>query len=100
MAQYILPIEVISPKSRWSLIDVVDDQGPGEISVAVGRWDNRPRLGVRWNGRSENPIGNPQSRGLPTWFLMPEGNLCEAVIKELRPEKQALVRNFIPKPTR
>jgi hypothetical protein len=100
MAKYIAPTDVISPKSHWSLIDVVDDQGAGEISVAVGRWDNYPVMAMRWNGNDDNPIGNPQSRGLPTWFVMPEGSLSEALIKELRPEKQALVRNFIPKPTR
>jgi len=27
---------------------------------------------MRWNGNKENPIGNPQSRGLPTWFIVPE----------------------------
>jgi hypothetical protein len=98
--KYISPASVVSPKAHWSLIDVLDDQGSGKISVALGRWDNCPVLGMRWNGNDNSSIGNPQSRGLPTWFIMPEGNVSEALIKELRPEKQALVRNFIPKPTR
>lgn len=98
--RYIRPNLVISPKAHWSLIDVLDDQGDDDISVALGRWDNIPVLGMRWNGNDDNPIGNPQSRGLPTWFVMPEGNVSEALIKELRPQKQELVRNFIPKPAR
>ena len=27
---------------------------------------------MRWNGSDQNPIGNPQSRGLPTWFIVPD----------------------------
>jgi hypothetical protein len=27
---------------------------------------------MRWNGGKDNPLGNPQSRGLPTWFIVPE----------------------------
>jgi hypothetical protein len=98
--KYIVPSQVLSPKARWSLIDILDDRGEGEISVALGRWDDLPVLGIRWNGEEDSPIGTPQSRGLPTWFIMPDGNLSEALIKELPPEKQILVRNFIPKPRR
>jgi len=97
---YLPPQSVISPKAHWQLIDVLDDQGAGEISVALGKWDDNPVLGMRWNGTTDSPIGNPQSRGLPTWFILPEGNISEAQIKELKPEKQTLVRNFIPKPAR
>ena len=28
-------------------------------------------LAMRWNGNKENPLGNPQSRGLSTWFIVP-----------------------------
>jgi hypothetical protein len=27
---------------------------------------------MRWNGNEESPLGNPQSRGLATWFIVPE----------------------------
>jgi hypothetical protein len=96
--KYKPPQEVLSPRAHWTLIDVLDDQGEGNPSVALGKWDDDPVIAMRWNGVEESPIGNPQSRGLPTWFIMPEGNLSEAVIKELSPAKQTLVRNFIPKP--
>jgi hypothetical protein len=35
-------------------------------------WDDRPAVGVRWNGEVGKGFGNPQSRGLPTWFILPE----------------------------
>lgn len=96
---YISPADVISPKLHWSLIAVLEDEGPQEIALAVGRWDNKPVLAIRWNGDNDgNPIGNPQSRGLPTWFILPSGKHTEAQIATLPAEKQALVRNFISKP--
>jgi hypothetical protein len=101
MATHIPPSDVISPKNHWALIAVVDDGGPGKIAVALGKWDHAPVLAMRWNGDgAKNPIGNPQSRGLPTWFVLPAGEYTEAVIRLLHPDKQTLVRNFILAPTR
>lgn len=101
MTKYISPTAVTSPKRYWSLIAVLDDQGPGNIAVAIGRWENEPYLGMRWNGDNENnPIGNPQSRGLPTWFILPLGEYTEAIVATLPADKQTLVRNFIPQPER
>ena len=39
------------------------------------------RRWVRWNGEPEAPIGvgNPQSRGVPTWMIVPPP-LCGAVL--------------------
>lgn len=99
MSHHIPASEVISPKNHWSLIAVVDDRGAGEIAVALGKWDHSPVLAMRWNGDGEeHSIGNPQSRGLPTWFILPAGDYTEAVIKLLPTDKQILVRNFIKSP--
>lgn len=99
MAKYTPPNEVTSPKLFWSLIDVLDPGAAGEAALALGRWDGKAFLAMRWNGDNVgNPIGNPQSRGLPTWFILPEGRYSEAIIQTLPPEKIALVRNFIPAP--
>ena len=93
------PKRVNSPKQYWSLIDVLDDAGPEDVAVALGRWDGKPTLAMRWNGAdAEKPLGNPQSRGIPVWFILPQGKYAEAIIKALSPEKRALVRNFIPAP--
>lgn len=96
---YVPATKVISPKRHWALITVLEDDGPGKGALAVGRWDNDPVLAMRWNGDSENPIGNPQSRGLPTWFIFPDGYV-EAILGILSPDKLILARNFFPKPKR
>lgn len=67
------PKTVISPKSRWKLLGVIFDGGPGSFSVAYGMWDAEIKIGCRWNG-SAAPAdkGDPQSRGCPTWFMLPD----------------------------
>jgi hypothetical protein len=76
---YIKPENVISPKRNVTVIHVLYDggPGPGSYSLALGFWTDakgfRSRvLLARWNGTPENPIGNPQSRGLATWFVLPD----------------------------
>jgi hypothetical protein len=51
---------------------------------------------MRWNGSGENPLGNPQSRGIPTWFIIPAGDYANAIIESLSLEKKLMVRNFLP----
>lgn len=96
MANYILPDEVVSPKQHWSLIKVLHDGGEGEYSIALGRWDNEPVLGMRWNGREDSRIGNPQSRGLPTWFIVP-GNYQESILEQLSKNTTSFVKQFFEK---
>ena len=96
MANYTPPDQVHSPKSRWSLIKVLEDLGENATSIAVGHWDKEPVLAIRWNGTEPNPIGNPQSRGLPVWFVLPGGPKTQAVLSTLPDSMQALARNFLP----
>ena len=88
------PSEVVSPKARWKLIAVLYDGGAGEIAYAVGEWDGRPRIGVRWNGDAQHPIGNPQSRGLPTWTML-DPDLYLPVIQKLPEDEQLLARKLL-----
>lgn len=73
---YIDPSEVTSPHARLKQITPIKDTGEGEggWSAALLEWDSRPRVGLRWNGGGDDKPhpGNPQSRGLPTWFVVPE----------------------------
>lgn len=73
---YISPDMVISPKNMVSRLEVVFDGGENQWSVAKFRWDGEPVVGIRWNGGSNDKrfpgMGNPQSRGVPTWFILPE----------------------------
>jgi hypothetical protein len=77
---YIKPDLVLAPKRSWQLFHVLYDGGPGGgendratgSSLAIGRWDGKPVLAMRWNGHKGSRLGNPQSRGLPTWFIVPD----------------------------
>ena len=96
----IRPEDVHSPKGHWNLIAVLDDGSKdthGSCALAVGRWDGASVLGMRWNGDEKNPIGNPQSRGIPTWFIVPE-KYNEAILQGggLTADKLALARAFFP----
>lgn len=95
MADYTPPTEVVSPKAHWHLVDVILDRGEGNCAYAIGTWDGERRIGFRWNGSRENgPIGNPQSRGLPTWTML-DPALSAAVIELLPSETQSLARRFL-----
>ena len=85
---YVKPQNVNSPKSRWRLRQVLHDGGEGGWSAAEGQWDDDGLWGevlaIRWNGSEGAEIGNPQSRGLATWFIIPnelDGAFRNAVAK-------------------
>jgi len=68
---YIAPEEVLSPRKRvGGIIEVIHDPGEGGMSVARIIWDEEPVVAIRWNGNSEQPLGNPMSRRQPTWFVV------------------------------
>jgi len=77
------PERVLSPKSRLrgpiKVIkrDKFKEEGSEEelhYSIAQFVWDSREVTGIRWDGDPDRPddVGNPQSRGLPTWFVLPK----------------------------
>jgi hypothetical protein len=70
---YIDPLTVIAPRASIQSIAVLYNTGPGGWSVAGVVWENAQRVGIRWNGAATGPgVGNPQSRGNATWFIIPE----------------------------
>ncbi|MBW2104359.1 MAG: hypothetical protein JRH05_17300 [Deltaproteobacteria bacterium] len=88
---YVKPDLVISPKGRISDLTVIYDGGENSWSLARMKWDGQETVGLRWNGGSNDPrfpgIGNPQSRGVPTWFILPD-EVAEVVIKMLKLSKK------------
>jgi hypothetical protein len=80
MPTHIDPRTVLSPRNSVRNVNVIfdgglwDDDNPrwSGWSVAELIWDGNPAVGVRWNGILGENVGSPQSRGLPTWFIMPE----------------------------
>lgn len=93
---YILPAAASSPRRNWSITRILIAAGPEEMAVALGKWDGKDVIGLRWNGTAENPIGNPQSRGLATWFIVESGVFTDAIIEALPAEAKQLARQFIP----
>jgi hypothetical protein len=78
---YIDPRTVLSPKNRVGSVDILYDGGPGHWSVARLEYDGEERVGMRWNGEEDAAgIGNPQSRGKPTWFVVP--NELSTLVRE------------------
>jgi hypothetical protein len=97
---YVQPQDVISPKAKWRLVDVILDRGENDCAYALGMWDNRRCIGFRWNGNDDQSLGNPQSRGLPTWTIL-DRKLHQAVTKLVRkenPAKVQIVQAFFGKP--
>ena len=74
------PRTVLSPKTSVRNLVVIwdgrawDDANPrwSGWSLAKLDWEGAPAVGVRWNGQREYGVGSPQSRGLPTWMILPE----------------------------
>lgn len=70
---YIKPDDVISPQNSWILNCVIYDEGEGGVSISYGEWDKKSVMAMRWNGICEphKGLGNPQSSGHATWFILP-----------------------------
>ena len=88
---YVKPDLVMSPKGRVSNLYVIYDGGERQWSLARMNWDGEEAIGLRWNGGSKDKrfpnIGNPQSRGVPTWFILPD-EIADVVIDMLKLHKK------------
>lgn len=79
--RYVKPEDVLSPKSKvGGVIEVIHDPGEGQMSVARIIWDGEEVIASRWNGDDTRPLGNPVSRGRPTWFVVDK--YAEIVVEE------------------
>lgn len=77
---------VVSPRDCVKNVVPIYDGGPnyGEYSVAILEWNGNPCIGIRWNiteRELNNPdkvsgkvicVGEPNSRGYATWFILPD----------------------------
>ena len=93
------PTDVNSPRKRWRTIRILVDTGQGGWALALGLWDGSPVLAFRWNGDVDE-IGSPQSRGIPTWEILPDGDdgeiskaMIDAAVKDA--ELQTLARSVL-----
>jgi hypothetical protein len=80
---YVEPATVLAPKTSIRSVEVLYNRGQGAWSVARVTWEGEERIGIRWNGAQDGPgIGNPQSRGNATWFILPD-ELQEVVLNRI-----------------
>ncbi len=80
---FVSPSTVLSPRNRVSHVEVIYDGGPDSWSVASLQWDGEDVVGIRWNGSDGSGVGSPQSRGLPTWFIV-AGEIQDLVLRAAR----------------
>ncbi len=80
---YIDPSKVTAPKERWTDFEIIHNTAErskdGGWSLAIGLWDEKRRLAIRWNGTADIPGGSPKSSTHPTWFILPE-ELAETIL--------------------
>ena len=72
---YVEPATVWAPKASIRSVEILYNSkpgGPGGWSVARVNWEDENRIGIRWNGGEGRGVGNPQSRGNATWFILPD----------------------------
>lgn len=80
---YVEPASVLSPKASIRSVQIIHNTGPEGWSAARIHWEeDTEALGLRWNGGGDPGIGNPQSRGNPTWFIVPP-ELRAALLREI-----------------
>ena len=96
---HVKPEDVHSPRGRWKLIDVLVDGGEAAWAVAIGSFDNKRMLAIRWSGTEDTPAGTPQARGNPTW-LMVDPKFEDAILgaDAMPPAKAQLARTLLGKP--
>ncbi len=88
-SQFTQPEDITAPRQKWTLIKVLYKGDPEGYSVALGKWEGEPCLAIRWNACDYRPVGHPHTRGLPTWFILPEP-LVEPVLNTLPADMQSL----------
>lgn len=87
---YFNPLTVTSPQRQISNVEVLFDGGVNEdcpYSIARVTYGGEDKIAIRWNVSElewDNPdkksgkircIGVPNSRGYPTWFILPHNLL-------------------------
>lgn len=94
MYKYHDPEKVVSPRYCIDNVSAIFDGGTGSdpFSLAVVTWDGEKRIGIRWNATyrewddadkiagNKVCVGEPNSRGYPTWFILPP-NLLSALLE-------------------
>ncbi len=90
------PDTVTTPKTCVSDVKVIYNGGDkhGDYSIARLKWNGKDVIGIRWNiseKEAQDPdkkvgkkicLGEPNSRGYPTWFILPKDFLLVLAKKD------------------
>jgi hypothetical protein len=93
---YVDPATVLSPRNRVGSVRVIYNSGPGGWSVVLVDFDGEEHVGFRWNGADDEPgIGSPQSRGKPTWEILPRelADVVQERVEQLQDSPYAGLRS-------
>ncbi|KMK82603.1 hypothetical protein [Pectobacterium brasiliense] len=91
--KYTDPSAVISPKSSVSSVRVIEDKKEGSFAITKLNYEGRETLACRWNGGENEPAGHPNSRGIPTWFIIPDEmqeDIMKGVIERAKSERSKI----------
>lgn len=90
------PNNAKSPRKRLALKQILYNtyvEGKtGGFAIANLEYDGKNVIGIRWNGFDENDEGFPNSRGWPTWFILPKEVALAYVIESKDRNKIELVQ--------
>ena len=86
---YIRPEDVLSPRDKVKNLEIIINNDKEDYSIALLEYNGTECVGVRWNTTNEKKdnIGTPQSRGIPTWFILPK-EIAEVYLEKFLKEKE------------
>jgi hypothetical protein len=88
----VFPLNMIGPKG---IKEVLHINQHNRWALVVLVWDGRIRLATRWFW---SPLGDPNSRGVPTWHVIPD-ELAEAILNKMMDDKSItpeMVATWLP----
>ena len=92
---YIRPEDVLSPRDKVKNLEILIKNDKEDYSIALLEYDGTECVGVRWNTTNEEKdnIGTPQSRGIPTWFILPK-EVAKVYLEKFLEEKEKKENNL------
>ena len=86
-----LILKINSPRDIVNTYKVVYKNIEERWVIVALRWDDKPRLGIRWFWDTN---GMPNSHGYSTWFLIPPGlneNILNALPLDILLKKEIVI---------
>lgn len=94
--------EVVSPKANLKVIKQIEVENQ-HYTIAEVKWKEETAIGIRWNctenerknkNQKDKFIGTPNSRGYPTWFILPNDFLKDLMNEESDFRKNEFIKTL------